>query len=202
MGNGSLMRPIGARRGTRTDTSPLGPRDHLGMVIAVSFPTWLQATTTFAAAVAAVASWIAVLQSRRVLKDSRLPLLHADASVIGRVAGQTGPTTMAMTIINGGGGLAKGVGFVLVAGGHYGAGRVGFLFPGQTAYFGIQIPGSTDARAVIYCRDQDEGSYGWTLAGEKHRFRRTRRKSFHTDTEIFNHFYPETDFDTLSEGAA
>lgn len=171
------------------------------IVVAVSFPTWLQVATTGAAAVAAVASCVAVFQSRRALKDARLPLLHADASVIGSLGGQPGPTTMAITIINGGGGLAKGVTFVLVAGEHYGTGRIGFLLPGQEAHFGIQIPGAKDARGVVFCRDQDERSYGWNLAGKKRHFKRSQRKPFHTATEIFNRFYPETDFEALSEGA-
>jgi hypothetical protein len=171
------------------------------MVVAISSPTWLQTATTAAAALAAVASCVAVLQSRRALKDARLPLLHAEASVIGTSGPHARPTTMAITIINGGGGLAKGLTFVLVAGEGYGVGHVSFLLPGQQAHFGIQIPGAKDARGVVFCRDQDEESYGWSLAGKKQHFKRSKHKPFHTAMEIFAHFYPDTDFGALSEGA-
>jgi hypothetical protein len=109
---------------------------------------------------------------------------------------------MSMTIINGGGGLAKGVAFVLVAGRHYGIGHVGFLRPGEEAHFRVDIPGTTEGvQAVVFGRDQNENSYGWSHEGSRHQFRRTRRKPFRTDLEIFGHFYPETDFGALTEGA-
>jgi hypothetical protein len=109
---------------------------------------------------------------------------------------------MAVTVLNGGGGLAKGVTIVLVASDHVGKGHVGFLQPGQQANFAFLVPGDRNAQAVVFARDQLERSYAWNLKGERRRFRRNKRKPFRTDQQIFRHFYPETDIDALAEVAA
>src|SRR5262249_864315 len=123
-------------------------RDH-GPMVAISLPTWLQVGSTAAAAIAAVAAGITAVMSWRALRQSRLPLLPGEAVIIGGLGNPGPPPTMAITILNGGGGLAKGVAFVLVAGTSYCAGRAGFLLPGQQANFATDLLGDEKARAVV-----------------------------------------------------
>jgi len=134
---------------------------------------------------------------RRQADEAIQPDLHAEVLFTGR---KGGPMTIAMTIINAGGGLAKGVSVVLVAGDHYARvpAAAGLLRPGESVNFGSDLPAAENPRAVVYCRGQDGEKCCWNLDGERHGL--GRDSTLPTYEEIFASFYPGTNFSAMNLG--
>ena len=158
---------------------------------AVAFATWLQVGSTVAAAAAAIASCFAVAQSRKLNREARSPDLVMTASFIG--AADRKPT-MGITIVNGGGSIARHVSFILATTEEVGRCPVasGILQPGEVATFGSQMTADPDHRAVVFGRGPDR-DYVWNLDGEKHKIKQGKKlPSYET---IFAAFYPEVGLD-------
>lgn len=130
---------------------------HRRLIFAVAFTPWLQVATALAAAAAAGASWFAVAQTRKLNREARLPQLVMTASFLG--AGDR-PLTMGVTIVNGGGGVATHVSFVLATSEEVGRCAVagGSMQPGELASFGSQMAAEPDHRGVVFGRSF-EGDY-------------------------------------------
>jgi hypothetical protein len=166
----------------------------IGAVIsAVAFTTWLQVATALAAAAAAGASWFAVAQTRKLNREARLPELVMTASFIG--AGDR-PLTMGVTIVNGGGGVATQVSFVLATSEEVGRSAVagGIMQPAEFAPFGSQMAADPDHRGVVFGRSFD-GDYVWNLDGEKRSIEQGDQLPSYE--AIFALFYPDVDLDRL-----
>jgi hypothetical protein len=158
---------------------------------AVTLTTWLQVAGTFIAATAALASWAAVVQSRRLIRDSRLASLHIEVS---RVVGSGAVNgTAAITILNAGNALATRVGFVVASGEAVAQASLpgGFLRPGDSASFGTDMRLSDDFQAVVYTRSPDGDEYVWDHHGERRQLKPKSRLP--TFEEILGRFYPEID---------
>lgn len=131
---------------------------------------WSTVASAAAAALAAFFSWRSNVQARSAAREQQLPHLHAQ---LADVRGQR-----AISIENGGPGLAKGVGFLVIALSEKCAGVVpppaGFLRPGQgiTTEMHFTIPHPQHLRqsqknyGVFYCRDLYERPHYWTLQGD------------------------------------
>ena len=128
--------------------------------------------STLFAAVAAGASWANVIQTRRSLKESVLPELHVTGQRVepsGPIFGAPGQTTsVQFNIYNAGGGIAKGVAYVL----YYGLGEyvVGFVAPmirpGQTYRLITDLtPMGSDASwgGIVACLDLHNHRRTWKL---------------------------------------
>lgn len=115
------------------------------MVVAATFTTWLQVIGTLIAALAALASWAAVVQSRRLIDDSRLPALHIEVSRLSGAGAVDG--TAAVAILNAGA-LATRVGFILVTPLGFAQASLpgGFLRPEESASFGTDMQIGEESR--------------------------------------------------------
>jgi len=166
------------------------------VILAVAFPTWLQVGSSVAAAAAAVASWVAVVQARKIAQEAReaeaeamLPLLLVSLNF--NLSG-VGQPTMGVALYNAGGSVAKNVAVLLVAEDAYARQIVGFLRPGETVTFGSELPATDAARAVAYARSQNGRDLVWDHEGE-------RRELEHLPSgwpawdAIFKVFYPDED---------
>ena len=133
------------------------------------------ASTVFAA-VAAGASWANVIQTRRSLKESVLPELHVTGQRVepsGPIFGVSGQTTsVQFNIYNAGGGIAKGVAYVL----YHGLGEyvIGFVAPmirsGQTYRLITELtPMGSDASwgGIVTCLDLHNHRRTWKLPQSK-----------------------------------
>jgi hypothetical protein len=166
------------------------------VTLAVAFPTWLQVGSTVAAAAAAVASWVAVVQARKIAQEARdaeaealLPLLLVSLNFNLPGAGQP---TMGVALYNAGGGVAKNVAVLLVAEDAYARHVVGFLRPGETVTFGSELPATDAARAVAYARSQDGRDLVWDHEGERRELK-WPHSGWPAWEAIFGIFYPEED---------
>ena len=169
------------------------------MLIALSAPEWT-AVAALASALAASASWAAVWQARTIWRSSLLP--HLQGQVNYESDGR-----LLISVHNAGGGLAVGSMVVCVAGGTQLTTALGTGFLRSDERMVIRtnmfIPTSDDpdddgVKLGLFCRDIDQRSYGWNRRGEPRKFRRTRRKPFHTVGEMFRAFYPDVgDLNTL-----
>jgi hypothetical protein len=147
------------------------------MLLAFKNAEWLQLAAATAAAVAATASWASVRQAARIWRSSLLPFLHGQPLSV--------PVTMVgselhLSVHNGGGGLAKGVGFVLASGRKYATGHLGdgFLKPGAGGMVKTELEPpevGTTAIGLLNCRDLAENSWAWSLQGERKLLRRAKR---------------------------
>jgi hypothetical protein len=157
----------------------------------VTLTTWLQAGSTAAAAAAAIASLLAIAQSRKLNREARSPDLVMTASFIG--ARDRRPH-MGVTIVNGGGGIARHVSFVIATSKEVGRCPVasGILLPGEVATFGSEMDADPDHRAVAFARGPD-GDFVWNLDGEKCKIK--RRKGLPSYEAIFEVFYPDVGLD-------
>lgn len=162
------------------------------MVLALALSTWIQLVATLIAAAAAVASWASVVQSRRLLRESRLPALHIEVSRVVGAGAVDG--TMAVTILNAGAGLATRVGFIVVAPAQFAQTSLpgGFLPPGESASFGSNMRIDDEFQATVYARSQDGVQYVWNHHGERRRLK--PKGPLPTFEEILGCFYPDTDF--------
>jgi hypothetical protein len=157
----------------------------------ISLPTWLLLGSTIAAAGAAIASWLAVAQTRKLSRESRSPDLVMTASFIS--AGERRPH-MGVTIVNGGGGIARHVSFIIATSEEVGRRPVanGILLPGEVASFGSQMDADPDHRAVAFARGPN-GDFVWNLDGEKRKIK--RGKTLPSYEAIFEVFYPKISLD-------
>lgn len=166
------------------------------MILAVAFPTWLQVGSTGAAAAAAIASWVAVVQARKIAQEARaaeaeamLPLLLVSLNF--NLPG-VGQPTMGVALYNAGGSVAKNVAVLLVAEDAYARQIVGFLRPGETVTFGSELPATDAARAVAYARSQDGRDLVWDHEGERRELERPP-SGWPAWEAVFEVFYPDED---------
>jgi len=166
------------------------------VILAVAFPTWLQVGSTTTAAAAAVASWVAVVQARKIAQEAReaeaeamLPLLLVSLNF--NLPG-VGQPTMGVALYNAGGSVAKNVAVLLVAEDAYGRQIVGFLRPGETVTFGSELPATAAARAIAYARSQDGRDLVWDHEGERRELKRPP-SGWPAWEETFAVFYPDED---------
>jgi hypothetical protein len=132
------------------------------------------ATSTFAA-IAAGASWANVLQTRKSLKTSVLPDLHVAGVRVepsGPIYGlASGVTSLQFNIYNAGGGIAKGVGYVLWHGTEYVIGFVApMLRPGETYRIKTDMtPTGSDGEwgGIVTCFDLHNHRRTWKLHSTK-----------------------------------
>jgi hypothetical protein len=159
----------------------------------ISLATGLQVGSTVAAAAAAIASWFAIGQSRKLNQETRSPDLVVTASFIN--AGQRKPH-MGVTIVNAGGGIARHVSFIIATSRQVARCPVasGILLPGEVANFGSDMDADSEHRAVVYARGPD-GDFAWNLDGEKREIE--RRRTLPSSETIFKAFYPDIDLDDL-----
>jgi hypothetical protein len=162
-----------------------------------SVTEWAPVATAVAAAGAALASWRAViLTTRAILPDVQAQLL---ANVV------TG--CFDVVIRNSGGGIVKGLHFMLVADRDGAVGPVhdGFLGPGEGFHVETTAPtrGRRDARLVIFYRDANEVLRAWSHHGQRKAFRSRllRRKQYPNNDRIFGAFYPNVTLHGVGEYA-
>jgi len=113
------------------------------------------------------------------------------ASFIG--AGNRRPH-MGVTIVNGGGGIARHVSFVIATSEEVGRCPVasGILLPGEVATFGSEMDADPTHRAVAFARGPD-GDFVWNLDGEKRRLK--GGNALPSYEAIFKVFYPSVSLD-------
>jgi hypothetical protein len=162
------------------------------VVLALALSTWVQLIATAIAAAAAVASWATVVQSRRLLRESRLPSLHIEVSRVSGAGAVDG--TMAVAILNAGDVLATRVGFIVATDNAFAQTSLpgGFLRPGDSAFFGSDLQISDNFQAVVYARSQDGDEYVWDHLGERRQLK--PEGPLPTFEEIPGSFYPGVDF--------
>ena len=158
----------------------------------MTLTTGLQVVTALAAAGAAGASWLAVAQTRRLNREARLPELVMTTAFLGA---KDRPMRMGVTVVNGGGGVATHVSFVLATSEEISRLPVGgFMLAGEFATFGSEMAADPEHRGVVFGRTFD-GDYVWNLDGEKRSIERgDQLPSYET---IFALFYPDIDVDGL-----
>ena len=140
------------------------------MPLAVSTATW-QVIGVGIAAVAALASWAAVVVASRAAKDAREAERDAGRPrlLLSPAFNTSGPIapTMTLSIHNAGGGIAQNVGLLLVTEDDFAYHGLGFVLPGETAYFGSDVPASGDHRAIAYGRGADGEGFVWNVLSER-----------------------------------
>jgi len=167
---------------------------------------WGEATQTvaaLAAAAAAGASWLSVVQARRITEAAALPDLHAQAvQVISKVR----PDHLMLSIHNAGGATAKAVGYILVGEDSYAWGYVedGFLPAGQTVRIRTAIPVSaqTSGEGVVWCRDLRERTFVWDLKGNRKELGRRSGTEPRTIPDLLTPHYPDVKLETLTQVGA
>ncbi len=173
------------------------------MPFAVTITTWIQVLGTLIAAVAAVASWVAVVQARRTAEDTRraereamLPLLLVSPTILTPGAGTP---TMGVAVHNAGGGIAQNVAVLLVTDNAYGRHVITFLGPGETVTFGSDLDAADGARAVAYARSSDSRDLVWNADNERRELPggASPMPSWAT---IFTAFYDDPDLDSRRPG--
>jgi hypothetical protein len=166
------------------------------VILAVAFPTWVQFGSTLAAAAAAIASWVAVVQARKIAEEAReaeaesllpLVLLSLNFNLPG-----VGQPTMGVELYNAGGGVAKNVAVLFVAEDAYARQVVGFLRPGESVTFGSELRATDQSRAVVYARSQDGRDLVWDHEGERRELE-VVPPGFPSWEMSFAAFYPDED---------
>jgi hypothetical protein len=163
--------------------------------------TWQQIAIVAApafAAIAALASWASIFQTRRLAREESSPQLQ-----IQKVAASDG--TIGVVITNAGGGAARGAGFYLSSPPYYAGSALGhgFIFPGETREVWTQIAVTdppTQIDVLALCRDRRSFVHYWT-ADERHRILKNwrRRPKYSRDVpSIFRKFHPEVDLNALT----
>lgn len=158
-----------------------------------------QLTATIFAALAAAASWASVIQTRRFQRESIEPELHAQPVVIGAVGRPQ--TELHFAILNAGPGLAKGVGYLFVAGDKYvlGFGASGFLRAGEEFRVRTEISGSPEARGIVFCLGPRRRTLVWNLAGELKELHTSGESSSHSIHALLAAHHPEVDLQALAQ---
>lgn len=163
------------------------------MTVLGSVADWAPAVSAALAAVAALASWVAVRQTRRDFVAARQPDL--ELSVIENL--DTG--AVKIHIQNHGKAAARNVRFVVV---QQGATAYGFLPPDATLaaeesrMLRTPMPADADRAAigVAWCNDGDGFVHAWKIDGTHRRWKLSRRWNYTlSDEGIFHKFYPGID---------
>jgi hypothetical protein len=140
------------------------------VLYAASTETW-QVIGVGIAAVAALASWAAVVFAARAAKEAREAERDATRPrlLLSPAFATSGPIapTMTLSIHNAGGGIAQNVGLLLVTEAAFAYHGLGFVLPGETAYFGSDVPASKDHRAIAYGRSADGDGFAWNVLSER-----------------------------------
>ena len=170
--------------------------------MASQLTTWQQIAIVAApafAALAALASWASIIQTRRLAREENSPQLQ-----IQKVVSPEG--CVGAVITNAGGGAARGAGFWLCCPPYYAQSPLGhgFLFPGETRQVWTTIvvtdpPARIDVLAL--CRDRRSFAHYWN-ADERHRVLknwRGRPKYSGDVPTIFHKFHPDVDLNVLTE---
>jgi hypothetical protein len=150
------------------------------------------------AAIAAIASWASVWQSRKLARESSTPHLQAQKIV------NAADDTIGAVVTNAGGGAARGAGIYLSHPPFYVQGPIGhgFLFPGETRYVHTPIPVSdVETDVLVLCRDKSSVPHFWN-ASEEHRAYtdwRGRPKYQRDIPAVFREFHPGVDLNALTE---
>lgn len=148
--------------------------------------------TAAAAAVAAIASWASVIQSRRVIRAAALPDLRAGVQYV-QPGLPSAKATLAIEIHNGGGGTARDVGLLVVCESQSAATSVAsFLRPRESAYFGTNMtPSSASSRVLglLLWRDSSETIHAWSLDGRQQTL--GGRRAAISLSEAWERFYPD-----------
>lgn len=138
--------------------------------LAASTATWQVIGITIAA-IAALASWAAVIVASRAAKDAREA--ERDAArprlLLSPAFATSGPIapTMTLSIHNAGGGIAQNVGLLLVTEDAFAYHGLGFVLPGETAYFGSDVPAAKEHRAIAYGRAAEGEGFAWNVLSER-----------------------------------
>ena len=138
--------------------------------LAVSTATW-QVIGVGIAALAALASWAAVVVASRAAKDARDA--ERDAArprlLLSPAFNTSGPIapTITLSIHNAGGGIAQDVGLLLVTEDDFAYHSLSFVLPGETAYFGSDVPALENHRAIAYGRAADGEGFAWNVLSER-----------------------------------
>jgi hypothetical protein len=148
------------------------------------------------AAIAAGASWVSVLQTRRLRREDdqpglQLQLMSFPDGTIGAAVSNAGPAA------------ARGVQVYLTHGAFFAVGSIGhgFLFPGETRIVRTPIPiidPDAQTYGVISCRDKHSIPHAWN-SHEIHRSSKTWRGKprYRTLRAIFEDFYPSIEVESL-----
>jgi hypothetical protein len=174
------------------------------MPLAVSTATW-QVIGVAIAAVAALASWAAVIVASRAAVDAReaerdVREAERDAArprlLLSPAFNTSGPIapTMTLSIHNAGGGIAQNVGLVLVTEDTFARHGLGFVLPGETVYFGSDVPASEHYRAVAYGRGADGQGFAWNVLSER-RPLASAPAPLPTFADMFAAFHPGEDIE-------
>ena len=153
-----------------------------------------QVIATLLAAVAAGAAWASVRQGQRLWRRGVEP----DVQV--QVLRNVNTRKTDLSIVNVGGGTARGVAFLLVAGGVRTSGSVddGFVPPGDHVFVETELPWADDSECVVLWRNIDESSWAIDRVGPKERLRRAkssrrarRRVKGQSLDDVWARFYPD-----------
>ena len=158
-----------------------------------------QLAATVFAAVAAAASWASVIQARRFQREMIEPELHAQPLRVG--ARGRSETELHFTVLNAGPGLAKGVGYLFVAGDKYvlGFGATGFLRAGEEFRVRTDIPGGPETLGVVFCHGARGRTLIWNLAGEFKELPIDGSRMSHSLDELLAAHHPEVDLKALTQ---
>jgi hypothetical protein len=167
------------------------------------------ATAFFAACAAGISLW-AVLQNRAFIQHQARPELHGQTLVPKRsIVHEAHQNYLALVIHNAGGGMAKQAAYVLASGNQFATQFLGtgFLRPGETAHIETQLLALTsswgDALGVLICRDLEERTWVWNLAGERRELKRKKGRPFYTAADAWAEFYPQMPLSSMEQvGAA
>jgi hypothetical protein len=139
-------------------------------VLAFTTTQWAQIAAPGLTAVAACASWAAVIQSRKAFKASLTPRLdgHAAPDHDGGIV---------LEVHNTGAGFARAPYLIVARGDRKVVERVadGPLRPGKSARFHTQLPVEAESRAitgVMFCLDAADRWHVWSWDGRHRRLRR------------------------------
>jgi len=165
-------------------------------IMALKTVEWAQVAGPVFAAVAALASWAAVRQSRRALDIAQLPQLNGywlaqdDGSVV-------------LKIDNTGSGNARLPSFSVVSAGTRAAGTVQTLSPGAHVRLATELPAQardTAVTGVLFCLDWAGRWHVWSWDGRHEQARRrTRSPKLPGPDEALRRMYPQVAGRTLEE---
>jgi hypothetical protein len=165
------------------------------MPYAVSAEMW-QVVGVAIAAIAALASWFSAIVATRAARDAREA--ERDASrprlLLAPAFATSGPLapTMTLAVHNGGSGIAQNVGVMLVTNESFAYHGLGFVQPGETVYFGSDMPASADFRAVAYGRSAAGEGFAWNALSER-RPLSSAPAALPSYADMFAAFYPGED---------
>jgi hypothetical protein len=101
---------------------------------------------------------------------------------------------MTLSIHNAGGGIAQNVALLLVTEDDFAYHGLGFVLPGETAYFDSDVPASGDHRAIAYGRDAEGEGFVWNVLSERWPLA-SAPAPLPSFTDMFAAFYPGEDIE-------